>query len=270
MSNSAAAPQLSLSLWSIRKGMYVTPDETLDRVKGLGISSVEVAGFFNDEAARLAGQLSQRTLRVCGITGPALRENRHSRFYITWALTYLPLFNARAFNLHTDPRGFAEFSRDSLVRLVIEIARELEKCSITVGYHCYPHDFDSTGGDSFMSQLFSAPGVPQNLGLQLDTYWLHFGSTDPSVYAPFPVSSVHLNERDEAGIARILGTDEQRCSQYIRSLVARNNPPANWILENESADRADDEPTDDDVLQACIEGWAAYWETLVNSPAAKT
>ena len=109
---------------------------------------------------------------------------------------------------------------------------------------------------------------PDNLGLQLDTYWLQAAGVGPSTYSNHSVHSVHLNEREDGGQNCVLGTDPERCANFVRPLIDRE-PPIRWILENDSsADNIEDQENQMlNIIKTCLTSWPQFWEKLAASPS---
>lgn len=234
-----------------------------------GISSVEIAGFFEFEAVRLYKELTNYHMKVCSIVAPPFTKGRDFSFYCEWVDKFPPIFETNTVILQSLPENFIgtetgiKKTCDVLGELIVKIALKLDKSNVRVSYHCFPHDFQLVDGQSFVSRLFARSDTPDNLGLQLDTYWLSVSGIAPSTYANLPVHSVHLNERDEQGRNCLLGTNKNKCVKYIRPLIKRESP-INWIIENDSADG---EAKSNDVkmmntLHQCIVSWPKFWDSL--------
>lgn len=202
-------PQLSLSLWSIRHRMILRPADTLSLIEDWGISTVEIAGFFEFEAGSLQEELTNHHITVCSVVAPPFRTGREFSFYCKWIDKYLPIFGASTIVLQSLPENFRSDETNSykktceaIVDLIFEIAREMHKSSVRVSYHCFPYDFRLVDGQSFVSQLFVRSDVPDNFGLQLDTYWLRVGgiALQPTILFRF-ILSTSMNEMHKVEIA---------------------------------------------------------------------
>ncbi len=269
-----SVPPLYLGIWSVRHLMKRQPIETLELIRAWRVSRVEIAVFLDWSAARLHNELEKHELKVCSLVGPPLEPGRKSNFYLDWASEYMPLFDTKnlvlqssAESFQEDPKHQWEDTYDKIVDLLVEVARDLTKSDIRVSYHCYPYDFELIDGNPLVSRLFERDEFLKNLGLQLDTYWLYYGQTDPNAYASLPVHSVHLNERDELGRCCVLGTYKEKCAKYIRPLIHRDEP-IDWILENDPSDEhaLSHNKHMTDTFKKCFKEWPKFWR-LVSQPA---
>lgn len=263
-------PPLFLGIWSVRHLMKQQPIETLELIRKWGVSTVEVAVFLDWSAARLHNELEKHQLQVCSLTGPPLDPDYESKYYVDWAMEYLEIFGTSTLILQSSAESFRENLKhqwentyDKMADLLVEVARDLAKSGIRVSYHCYPYDFELIDGSPLVSRLFVREDSANNLGLQLDTYWLNYGQTDPGNYASLPVHSVHLNERDEEGCCCVLGTNEDKCAKYIRSLIRREES-IDWILENDPSDEQalSDDKRMTDTFKKCFIEWPKFWHLV--------
>lgn len=268
---SKSGPPLFLALWSIRHLMRREPIETLELIQEeWGIDTVEVATYLDWRATEFSRQLERHGLKVCSLAGPSLSAERDSKYYVEWAKKYLVVFKTSTLVLQCPRTDTHECSDNNMPRntdedigpLLIKVAQDLDQYDKRLSYHCYPQDFASVGEQSFVSRLFARTDVPNNLGLQLDTFWLNHGQTNPDAYARLRVHSVHLNERDEEGRCCLLGTDEEKCAKYIRPLMKRKQP-IDWILENDSSDEKaqNNDKQMTDTIEKCIRQWPVFWRS---------
>ena len=257
------APELCLSLWSLRDHVASKPIETIELIKQWGISKVEVTGFCDLKPSELKGYLQDSKLAVCGLGAPPLKAGHEPSFYSNWANTYLPFFETDLLILQSSREGFSWKTR---LDLIAKVAQEMADPTIRVCYHCYPYDFELFQGRSLISTLFSLNAVPGNFGLELDTFWLNFAGVGPDAYEGLPIHSVHLNERDAEGRCCLLGMDEAKCLKYIRPLATRE-PRINWILENNPDEKyAFEEITGMiQLMGECIEAWPKLWRRITGS-----
>jgi sugar phosphate isomerase/epimerase len=250
--------------------MKQQPIETLELIRGWGFSTVEIAVFLDWSAARLHEELERHELRVCSLAGPPLHPDGKCKYYVDWAIEYLEIFGTSNLLLQSSAESFRENQEDlwenaydEIADLLAEVTRDLAKSDIRVRYHCYPYDFKLIDGKALVSRLFARDDVLDTLALQLDTYWLNYGQTDPDAYASLPVDSVHLNERDEHGCCCVLGTHEEKCEKYVRPLIHREKP-IDWILENDPSDEKalSEDKRMTDTLKKCFAQWPEFWRRL--------
>lgn len=263
-------PPLSLALWSIRHLLRAQPDQILQLIKEWNFPAVEVAVFLDWSAPKLHDKLRKHDIKVCSLTGPALNPVHKPKYYVDWAKEYLEIFETRTLILQSTVDAFTENAKDKwekaykkIADLIVEVACDLAESDVRVSYHCYPYDFESNNGEVFVSRLFGCDDVPDNLGLQLDTYWLNYGQTEPDTYASLPIHSLHLNERDVNGRCCVLGTYEEKCAKYIQPLIKQGHP-IDWILENDPTDeeaRRDDKYMTD-TFKKCFAEWPEFWRSL--------
>lgn len=267
--------QLSLSLWSLRHRIIKDVNSILLNIKYWGISRVEIAGFFAFDAFRLKKSLDQHGMKVCSLVAPPINKGRDIDFYIHWAKNYLPIFNTNTLVLQSLPENFSGTESadhvkncDAVCHLLIELSEHLNKTGILLSYHCFPYDFIYFDDTSVLSKL-KRRNVPENFGLQMDTYWLRMAKVEPSTFSDYNIHSVHLNERNPEGNNCILGTDAGICENYIRPLL-ENHAEINWILENDSATDCVRENDKDmiDTIRKCVETWPDYYQKLIAKPLA--
>ena len=194
---SKATPSLIFSLWSIRHLLRSQPVQAFKLIQTWNFSKVEVNVFLDMRAPDLNDMLREHQLQAHGLAGPPLKLIREPRYYIDWAKEYLPIFDTRILILQSRIKIFPEKTenqwkknRDQIVDLIIEVAKYLEKDDIRVSYHCYPFDFKLIEGQSLVSRLFDREDLPENIGLQLDTYWLHYGQIKTDVFSSLRIHSI--------------------------------------------------------------------------------
>jgi hypothetical protein len=263
-------PELSVSLWSLRHRLEQDADAALSLLSEWGVSNVEVPGSFAFRAQDFQKLLLRHGMKACGIIAPPIRRARSSlSFYQEWARSYLDIYSTDTIVLQSLPEifGGGDDATNAILALLLGLADTLRAQNVKLSYHCFPHDFISRRGLSVIEHLRHTPDAPDNLGLQLDTYWLRIAKAAPSLYSGHLVHSVHLNERDAEGRCRVLGSNPDVCVKYVRPLVERQSP-IKWILENDaaSAQLQNGDSWMIDTLRQCVARWDAFWKEMAQLP----
>jgi sugar phosphate isomerase/epimerase len=264
-----SVPPLALGLWALRKRMESTPSQVLNFVKNQKFSAVEIAGFFTMSASSLLWELEQRKIKVCGIHGPTLKQDRPANFHTSWARQYTELYKTKTFCIESSPTSFQRdptsdggkaYSR--MVQLLRQIASDLMQDGIRVSYHCFPHDFAPLDDRPLVAKLFEGSSSP-NLGIQLDTFWLYRSGRSIEALLQLPIHSVHLNERDNEGHCCLLGTNREKCFNYAKALAA-SDQRIDWILEFDTSEQARgaSDAKQFQKIEECTLNWPAFWASL--------
>ncbi|NIA14525.1 MAG: TIM barrel protein [Nitrospiraceae bacterium] len=166
----------ALQLYTVREPLEKDVPGTLAAVREIGYKYVEVAGTAGLSNADFKRQLDWADLKaICVHVGydqvvgdvPGVIETAHTLGAEAVAIGGIDA------KLTPDKEGWAACGR----ALDASGAR-LREAGITLAYHNHAHEFDQIDGEYPLDILFNA-ATPENLGAELDTYWVKYARLNP-------------------------------------------------------------------------------------------
>jgi len=175
MRSSVKHPQLSVQLYTVREAIQENLGETLARIAAIGFEQVEPYGFPNSDGLGDA-------LRAAGLVAPT----GHAHFVAEDDEELARVFasaKALGIGIAIDPHVPAErWQTEEDVRgIAADLAHAAAVAAdhgVAVGYHNHAHEFEARIGGRAAFEVF-ADIVDPSVRLEVDTYWVTVGGSDP-------------------------------------------------------------------------------------------
>lgn len=170
--------QLAAQLYTVRN-LCRTPAETaatLQAIRAIGYSSVEVAGIPCDDPAQLGGMIRDAGLTVCAWHGKpdAVLDDPEKT-----------LFGSEVFSspfiVYSYPSGFDLGNAEDVRRLTDKLstaAAAYHQAGKTLCYHHHSLEFARHGAATVLDHIVDTID-PALLSIELDTYWVQHGGGTP-------------------------------------------------------------------------------------------
>jgi sugar phosphate isomerase/epimerase len=211
----AALSPIGLQLYTVRRAMRQSVEETLAAVARIGYREVEFAGYFGRSPVQIRDALAAN-----GLSAPSAHSADLGAIRTSWAKT---LDEAAAIGHRTvicawlpdevrTADGYrlvaAEFNRAG------EAARQV---GLDFAYHNHSYEF-SPSGNTIGYDILLAESDPKLVSMQMDLFWIVKGGRDPLVYFerhPGRFSSVHVKDMDANGAMVDVGAGRLPFAQYF-------------------------------------------------------
>jgi sugar phosphate isomerase/epimerase len=182
-----------LQLYSLRFEFQKDVPAALDKLKNMGISEVEVSGYYGFTAKEFKKMLDQRGLK-CGsmIFGYDQFEKD-----IETVIKDARLFGAKYVGIGWIPhqKPFGKTHTEKAIADFNNFGNQLKKAGLRFFYH--PHGYEFNTPDGNMMDLMLAQTKPELVTFQLDVFWTTHGGADPLAYLknyPGRFELMHLKE----------------------------------------------------------------------------
>lgn len=168
--------KLAVQLWSFRDDLGKDVPGTLKRVRALGFTRVELAGYYGLTAQQFRAELAK-----AGLQAVAMHiEYETARDRIDEVIREAKLFGVRDVGV---PWIKSPFTRDDCLaasEVFNRAGKRLAASGIRFFYHLHGYEFvaDSAGKGTLLDLLL-AQTDPRYVSLQLDTYHVAFPGQDP-------------------------------------------------------------------------------------------
>jgi sugar phosphate isomerase/epimerase len=171
--------QIAAQLYTVRDFCKSAPDlaETAKKIRAIGYEAVQVSGVSGDiPAAEILKIFSDQGITICATheNGDLIRQNPMA------VVERLKTLNV----IHTAypyPSG-VDFADVASVKAMISdldaAGAVLRENGCVLSYHNHALEFIRIGDEVLMDYIARAT-APENLKLELDTYWVQFGGADP-------------------------------------------------------------------------------------------
>ena len=167
--------QISLQLYTVREETARDMPETLRKISEIGYPAVEFAGYGNLTPQDLKMVLDDLGLRTTGAHVPLDSWERPER-----VLTDMQALNCAHAILPSAPPERRQ-DEASVASLAEDLNRWGELCrreGVAFSYH--NHDFEFAPlGTTTMWDVLVRETDPEQVGLELDLYWIKYAGTDP-------------------------------------------------------------------------------------------
>ncbi|MDX2030418.1 MAG: TIM barrel protein [Blastocatellia bacterium] len=172
----AIKQRLAVQLWSFRDDFARDVPGTLKRVRELGFTRVELAGYYGMTARQFRAELDKAGLRAIGMH----IEYETARDRIEEVIADARVFGVREIGV---PWINAPFTRrDCLAAIDVfnRAGRKLAAQGMFFSYHLHGYEFvPNEDGGGTLFDLMMARTDPRFVHLQLDTYHVAFPGQDP-------------------------------------------------------------------------------------------
>jgi sugar phosphate isomerase/epimerase len=176
-SSAWSADTAGLQLYSLRSQFTLRGVPwTLDKVKEMGITEVELAGTYGLSTAEFRTELEKRGLKAVSSHFPYARWKKDLANVVKEAKELGIRYAGCAWIDHKDTFDEAECREAAAV---FNLAGEaLAKEGITMFYHLHGFEFEKHG-EGTLADLFLAETRPEHVSVQMDVLWIVFPGQDP-------------------------------------------------------------------------------------------
>jgi sugar phosphate isomerase/epimerase len=170
------APRIALQMYTLRDFTKTPADivSTLKRVKKIGYNAVQLSALGKIDPKELADILKSEGLACCATHIGMDRMKNEAQAVIDehklWGCEYTAIGGF----------GWKENTLDkwnNFIREYSEIARNLSKQGLQIGYHNHSHELVKMEGKTLMDRLFE--GLDKGVWFEIDTYWIQHGGANP-------------------------------------------------------------------------------------------
>jgi sugar phosphate isomerase/epimerase len=163
----------ALQLFTVRDHLKKNPGETLKKVKHAGYDYVELAGTVGLGDSEFKKLLEDAQLEaMCAHFGLEPLQNEIEGVIETcrlFNLEYAVCPHAKA----EDKAGWV-----NIAKALDAAGAKLRNAGIQLGYHNHAHEFETFDGEYAFDIIFNTAS-PENLVLEIDTFWVKYGKADP-------------------------------------------------------------------------------------------
>ncbi len=180
-----AKPGFGIQLYSVAKDLQRDFAGTLSRLRAMGYTEVEFAGFGNRTAkdVRAALDAAGMTCRSAHYSVPELQDLDHTMtFAKEVGIQYMICAFPRAVQANCPTPGEWKWNADFLNT----VGTQAKKAGLTVGYHNHNIEFLKTGGRTGLEDLMQRTD-PAAVTFELDCGWAAAAGVDPvGLLAAYP------------------------------------------------------------------------------------
>ncbi len=173
------APRIALQLYTIRDALQQDFAATLHRVREIGYSHVEMAGFGTHTAVEVKAMLDDAGLTPTSSHCPIDRLEND----IDAALDDIRTLGVKYIICPWLPeeRRKDEAAWRGCARSLAKAGAAARSRGITLCYHNHSFEFVKVGGRYALDLLYDETD-PTHVQAELDTYWIRHGGADPAAY----------------------------------------------------------------------------------------
>lgn len=166
----------ALQLYTVRNHLERNPASTLRKVRGAGYRHVELAGTAGLEPVLFKKLIQDAGLKIISahvpyeqVVGDPKRSLEFARLFGV-NFVVVPIIDS---GLTPDRQGWIDCGR-----ALASAGAALRKSGVRLLYHNHGHDFTLLG-DDYPIDLLAGEAAPEDLGLELDTYWIKHAGLEP-------------------------------------------------------------------------------------------
>jgi sugar phosphate isomerase/epimerase len=167
---------IGLQLYSLREQFAKDVPGTLDKVRDLGITNVELAGTYKLPAAEFKAELDSRGLKAISAHFPYERFRDDVDGVIKEAKALGLKYAGCAWIAHSGP--FDEKACRAAIDTFNKAGAALDKEGIQFFYHTHGYEFQPHGSDTLFD-LLVAETNPKHVSYEMDVFWVVHGGQDP-------------------------------------------------------------------------------------------
>jgi len=191
------ASQLAVQLWTVRETLK-TPKEigaTLEKVRAIGYTAVELAGLGPIETAELRKLLDGAELACISAHRPYDRVVKETDDLAEEMIALGAKFVASGLPkaMHSEA-GFREGAKK-----LNEAGARLAAKGVTLAYHNHGREFERFG-DRLGLEILYDESDPANLKAQLDTFWVQNGGASPAAWVRRLAGRLPMLHLKDAGV----------------------------------------------------------------------
>lgn len=171
-------PLLAVQLYTVRKSLTSMNDikESLKRIRDIGYRSVQLSGLGPHEPQELAEVLKEYELSVAGthVGFDSLKKDpekvvREHRLYGTQHVVIPSL----------PTKYFTEEGLQELINELRPLSKTIRNAGLKLSFHNHNRELVRIGKRIWLDALYTALSS-EELGAELDTYWIQAGGGDPA------------------------------------------------------------------------------------------
>lgn len=193
----AGGAQIGLILYTIRDFMKNEEEvaQSLEKVRKIGYTIVELTGVDNLPATKVAALLKQNELKAVSAHAPfnALVSdfNKVTDWYKEVGCPHLVASVCP--DEYRTKDGYAEFAKKAS-----EMGQKLTEIGMSWGYHNHSFEFIKFDGKSGQ-EIMLENGDPKFFNFEIDTYWVQHGGGDPAAWiqkVAGHVPTIHMKDME--------------------------------------------------------------------------
>jgi len=192
---------LAVQLWSFRNDFKKDVPGTLKRVRELGFTYVELAGFYGMTARQFRAELDKAGLRAVGMH----IEYKVARDKIDDVIRDAKILGVQDVGVPWIKSPFTKADCLQAIQVFNQAGEKLAAAGLRFFYHVHGYEFvPNEGGQGTLFDLMMAKTDPRFVGFQLDTFHVAYPGQDPAKLLqkyPGRFLSLHLKDirKDVAG-----------------------------------------------------------------------
>lgn len=231
--------KIGIQLYSIREALKQDFKGVCRELVKLGCDAVEPAFYFGDmEPEELAAFFSEIGLKVCGLhsssTAVSDPENDIYR-YVRLLKSPFITFSCCGDRTQKDYSAFEAETTDFVAKAGIAAAKN----GLKFTYHNHDLEIKKYADGSCGLDNVIGNTDPENVGFELDVYWVSAGGQDPVQYIKKHGSriwQVHMKDMAEDGSITELGNGKVDLAKCIEAAA---DTPAEWLIYEQDYSKMD-------------------------------
>jgi len=173
--------QVGLQLFTLRDHLKTPADiaGSLKKVREIGYTAVQVSGMGRIDEAELVQILDGEGLTLCATHEPGPKILDETEQVIERLKKLKCSITAYPFPAGVD---FSDIrSVDMLIAKLDAAGAKMQAEGLRLTYHNHGNEFHKIGGKTVLDRIYDETR-PENLGAELDTYWVQYGGGNPVVW----------------------------------------------------------------------------------------
>ncbi|MBM7838648.1 sugar phosphate isomerase/epimerase [Alkalihalobacillus xiaoxiensis] len=190
--------QLGLALYTLRNELEEDFKGTLEKVKAIGYSAVEFAGFGNNSATEIKAMLNDIGLEAWSSHVPLDQLRTNLDAVISFHKEVGIQFVVCPFVAEEERRNKTDYF--NLAEELETIGHSLREAGLTLCYHNHDFEFDQFDDELGLDILLRNTRTC-NMKLECDTFWVEFANHDAKAYVlkhENRVPIIHLKDMKKA------------------------------------------------------------------------
>jgi sugar phosphate isomerase/epimerase len=229
---SAAEPELSVQLWSVKDDLTEDFKGTLESLADMGFDAVEFAGNFGPYADNPAGLKTYLADIGLEASGAHVGFDQLSDDKLYQTIAFYQALGADYLVVPWDGRATKPEQVGELAAQLNEVAGKLAPYGLLTGYHNHAPEFDAYKGSTFWD--FIASNTDDRVIMQLDAGWATVAGKDAAAYIrkyPGRTLATHIKAglpEGTTGKKTILGQDVADWAAVVTA--AREVGGTQWLV----------------------------------------